>query len=143
MKDEGRLAELGYYQQLKREWNFTNNFGISFAIISVITPITALFSYGLTTGGPGVIMVGWIIVGVFTISVAASMAEIVSAIPVAGGPYFWAYMIAPPKYAPFFSWFTGWFNLLGQVALTGMSRISNAAPCRYFVTQAPTIILFR
>lgn len=50
--------------------------------------------------------------------VALSMAEIVSAIPTAGGPYFWAAILAPPKYAPFFAWFTGWFNFVGQFAVT-------------------------
>jgi len=42
----------------------------------------------------------------------------VSAIPSAGGPYFWAAILAPKKWAPFASWVTGWFNLLGQVAVT-------------------------
>jgi amino acid transporter len=50
---------------------------------------------------------GWIIVSFFTMFVGLSMAEIVSAIPTAGGPYFWAATLAPPKYAPFFAWFTG------------------------------------
>jgi len=36
------------------------------------------------------------------------MAEILSAIPTSGGPYFWAYMLAPQEYAPFFAWTTGW-----------------------------------
>lgn len=62
--------------------------------------------------------VGWIIVSFFTMFVALGMAEIVSAIPTSGGPYFWAYILAPKKHAPFFSWITGWFNLLGQVAVT-------------------------
>jgi amino acid transporter len=50
--------------------------------------------------------------------VALAMAEIVSAIPTSGGPYFWAAMLAPPQHAAFASWVTGWFNLLGQVAVT-------------------------
>ena len=33
VKDEGRLAELGYYQQLQRDWGFIHNFGVSFSII--------------------------------------------------------------------------------------------------------------
>ena len=57
-------------------------------------------------------------VSIFTLFVGAAMAEILSAIPTSGGPYFWAYMLAPPRQAPFFSWVTGWFNLLGQVAIT-------------------------
>lgn len=46
------------------------------------------------------------------------MAEILSSIPTSGGPYFWAYMLAPQTQAPFFAWITGWFNLLGQIAVT-------------------------
>ena len=33
IKDEGRLAELGYAQQLQRDWSFWHNFGVSFSII--------------------------------------------------------------------------------------------------------------
>ena len=62
--------------------------------------------------------VGWIIVSIFTLIVGSSMAEILSAIPTSGGPYFWAYMLAPQQHAPFFGWVTGWFNLLGQIAVT-------------------------
>ena len=77
-KDEGRLAELGYKQELKRDWGLMHNFGVSFSIISVITGITTLFSYGLNTGGPGVMSIGWIVVSFFTMFVALGMAEIVS-----------------------------------------------------------------
>lgn len=62
--------------------------------------------------------VGWIIVSFFTLMVATAMAEIVSAIPTSGGPYFWAALLAPPRWSPFAAWLTGWFNLLGQVAVT-------------------------
>jgi hypothetical protein len=31
--DEGRLAELGYKQELKRDWSMLHNFGVSFSII--------------------------------------------------------------------------------------------------------------
>ncbi|KAL8839753.1 MAG: hypothetical protein Q9170_001624 [Blastenia crenularia] len=46
------------------------------------------------------------------------MAEILSAIPTSGGPYFWAYMLAPQGEGPFYAWITGWFNLIGQIAVT-------------------------
>ena len=116
--DEARLKELGYNQELERSWGLMHNFGVSFSIISVITGVTTLFEYGLNTGGPGVMSIGWIVVCFFTMFVALGMAEIVSAIPSAGGPYFWAAILAPKKHAPFASWCTGWFNLLGQVAVT-------------------------
>lgn len=74
-------------------------------------------SYGLNTGGPGVMTSGWIVVSFMTLFVGLSMAEIVSAIPTSGGPYFWAAMLAPHRYAPFLSWLTGWFNFVGQVSI--------------------------
>ncbi|KAI1081537.1 amino acid/polyamine transporter I [Whalleya microplaca] len=117
-QDENRLAQFGYKQELKRNWGLAHNFGVSFSIISVITGLTTLFSFGLTTGGPAVMSIGWIIISFFTITVAVAMAEIVSAIPTSGGPYFWAAMLAPPRYSAFAAWMTGWFNLLGQVAVT-------------------------
>ncbi|KAK4236574.1 amino-acid permease BAT1 [Achaetomium macrosporum] len=116
--DEDRLAQFGYKQELRRDWGLAHNFGVSFSIISVITGITTLFSYGLNTGGPAVMSAGWIIVSFFTLLVAIAMAEIVSAIPTSGGPYFWAALLAPPRWSPFAAWLTGWYNLLGQVAVT-------------------------
>ncbi|OCK80863.1 APA family basic amino acid/polyamine antiporter [Lepidopterella palustris CBS 459.81] len=116
--DEDKLANMGYKQELNRSWSMLHNFGVSFSIISVVTGITTLFSYGLTVGGPGVMSVGWIIVTFMTCFIGTSMAEIVSAVPTSGGPYFWSAILAPKAYAPFWSWMTGWFNLLGQVAVT-------------------------
>lgn len=116
--DEDRLATFGYKQELRRDWGLAHNFGVSFSIISVITGLTTLFSYGLNTGGPAVMSVGWIVVSFFTMLVAIAMAEIVSAIPTSGGPYFWSALLAPTKWSPFAAWLTGWFNLLGQVAVT-------------------------
>ena len=43
--DESKLAELGYAQELQRDWSVLHNFGVSFSIISVITGITTLFRY--------------------------------------------------------------------------------------------------
>lgn len=50
--------------------------------------------------------------------VALSMAEIVSSVPSSGGPYFWAYVLAPRSHAAFLSWATGFFNGTGQLAIT-------------------------
>ncbi|KAK0250353.1 polyamine transporter tpo5 [Friedmanniomyces endolithicus] len=118
-KDEGTLAEQGYKQELRRDWSLIHNFGVSFSIISVITGITTLFEYGLTTGGPGVMSIGWIVVSFFTMFVGLAMAEITSAHPTSGGPYFWAAMLSPNnELAAFFSWTTGWVNFVGQFAVT-------------------------
>jgi hypothetical protein len=33
IQDESRLAELGYRQELNRDWSLLQNFGVSFSII--------------------------------------------------------------------------------------------------------------
>lgn len=33
VQDEDRLAQLGYKQELKRDWTMMHNFGVSFSII--------------------------------------------------------------------------------------------------------------
>ena len=33
IQDEDRLAQLGYKQELKRDWSMLHNFGVSFSII--------------------------------------------------------------------------------------------------------------
>ncbi|KLO10358.1 APC amino acid permease [Schizopora paradoxa] len=132
--DEAELARMGYKQELKRDLGLLQNFGVSFSIISVITGVPSLFLYGLVTGGPAVMVWGWIVVAFFTMTVGLAMAEICSAHPTSGGPYFWAAMLSPVENAPFMSWITGWFNLLGQVAVT--TGISFA--CATFIQTVAT-----
>ncbi|HYO76746.1 MAG TPA: amino acid transporter, partial [Thermoanaerobaculia bacterium] len=87
-EDEAYLRSLGYGQQLFREMGGFSNFAISFSIISVLTGAVLLYGYGLKFAGPLVNSVGWPVVSLFTLAVAASMAEIASAYPTAGGLYF-------------------------------------------------------
>ncbi|KAH7516457.1 amino-acid permease BAT1 homolog isoform X1 [Ziziphus jujuba] len=113
-----RLHELGYKQELKRDMSVISNFAISFSIISVLTGVTTLYNNGLRFGGPVSIVYGWFIAGSFTMIVGLSMAEICSSYPTSGGLYYWSAKLAGPKWAPFASWLTGWFNIVGQWAVT-------------------------
>ncbi|XP_027367429.1 amino-acid permease BAT1 homolog [Abrus precatorius] len=61
---------------------------------------------------------GWFLASTFTMFVALSMAEICSAYPTSGGLYYWSAKLAGPGWAPFASWITGWFNIIGQWAGT-------------------------
>lgn len=113
-----RLHELGYKQELKRDLSVLSNFAFSFSIISVLTGITTLYNNGLQFGGTAVMVYGWFIAGVFTMFVGSSMAEICSSYPTSGGLYYWSAKLAGPSWAPFASWITGWFNIVGQWAVT-------------------------
>jgi len=116
--DQKRLHELGYAQELMRRMSGFSNFAVSFTIISILSGCLTLYGFGMLTGGPVVIVWGWPFVGVMTLFVGLSMAEVCSSFPTAGGLYYWAAKLAPQKTAAAWSWFTGWFNFLGQVAVT-------------------------
>lgn len=83
--------------------------------------------------------IGWVIVCFFTMFVGLGMAEITSAYPNAGGPYFWAAALAPPQHAPFFSWITGWFNFLGQGRLH-CACLRHASERRVSANHTPRIV---
>ncbi len=80
-QDIQELHRLGYAQQLFREMGGFSNFAISFSIISILTGAVLLYGYGLKFAGPIINSVGWPVVSLFTLCVAASMAELASAYP--------------------------------------------------------------
>ena len=116
------LERLGYAQQLFREMGGFSNFAISFSIISVLTGAVLLFGYGLKLAGPVINSIGWPVVSVFTLCVAASMAELASAYPTAGGLYFWAFRLGGRTWA----WTTAWLNMVGQVTITAGINVAAA-----------------
>ncbi|HTA30625.1 MAG TPA: amino acid permease [Candidatus Cybelea sp.] len=125
-KDIEQLAHLGYRQQLFRQMGGFSNFAISFSIISVLTGAIVLFGYGLKFAGPIINSVGWPVVSIFTLCVAASMAELASAYATAGGLYFWAFRLGGKTWA----WTTAWFNMIGQLTI---NAATNWAAAVYFI----------
>ena len=115
--DVETLHRLGYAQELRRRMSGFSNFAVSFTIISILSGCLTLYGYGMNTGGPIIMNIGWPLVGVMVILVGLAMAEVCSSYPTAGGLYYWAAKLGG-KNAAGWSWFTGWFNLLGQVGVT-------------------------
>ncbi len=111
--DEQKLAELGYKQELNRGWSGFSNFAISFSIICILAGCFTTYGQALKNGGPIAISIAWPLICVLILAVAVSMSELASAYPTAGGIYYWASRLGGPAWG----WFTGWFNLIGLVAV--------------------------
>ena len=111
--DEQRLAELGYKQELRRGWSGFSNFAISFSIISVLAGCFTTYGQAFKNGGPIAISIAWPVISLLILCVAFSMSELASAFPTAGGIYYWASSLGGAGWG----WFTGWFNLIGLVAV--------------------------
>jgi amino acid transporter len=113
-EDERILHKLGYAQELFRAMGGFRNFAISFTIISILAGCLTSYFVAFERGGPVAVTWGWLLVGLMSTLIALSMAEIASAYPTAGGLYYWASKLGGPGWG----WATGWFNLIGQVAVT-------------------------
>ena len=131
-EDRNQLHDMGYAQELHRGMSTFSNFAISFSIISILAGGMTSFWLGMATGGPRVITLGWIIVGFFALLVGMAMGEICSAYPTAGGLYYWSAKLAKKNGARW-SWFTGWFNLLGQIGVIASVDYALAVFIAYFI----------
>jgi amino acid transporter len=110
--DSRDLSRFGYAQELLRGMGGFSNFAISFSIISILTGAVTLYGYGLEMGGPLEMSLGWPIATIFTLTLAASMAELCSAYPTSGAMYHWASALGGPGWG----WFAACLNIVGLIA---------------------------
>ena len=71
-QDVADLHRLGYAQELFRSMGGFSNFAISFSIISILTGAVILYDYGLAWAGTAAVLIGWPLVTVFVLLIAAS-----------------------------------------------------------------------
>jgi amino acid transporter len=117
--DMKQLHGMGYAQELFRAMGGFSNFAISFTIISILSGCVTLFYLIPSTAGFATASIGWPLVTIFVVIVALGMAELASAYPTAGGLYYWSSKLGfRGRGGPAWGWYTGWFNLIGQVAIT-------------------------
>lgn len=107
--DDAKLRDLGYHPVLIRRMGPFGNFAISFSVISVLSGCMTLYGFGLVTGGPAVMLWGWVLVGLMVMFVGAGLAEVTSAYPTSGALYYMADQLGGRRWG----WYTGWLNLLG------------------------------
>ena len=131
-EDRDHLHSMGYAQELHRGMSTFSNFAISFSIISILAGGMTSFWLGMATSGPRVITLGWIIVGFFALLVGMAMGEICSAYPTAGGLYYWSAKLAR-KNAARWAWFTGYFNLIGQIGVIASVDYALSIFMGYFI----------
>src|SRR5262245_29030409 len=111
--DEQTLRSLGYEQELQRGLGAFANFALSLSIICILAGGITSFHLGLCSVGGASIGLGWPLVCLFSLTVAATMGQVASAFPTAGGLYHWAAILG----GRFWGWVTAWFNLAGLVVV--------------------------
>ena len=113
--DALKLAEMGYTQDMKRNFSVLSVLGVGFSLTNSWFGISAALVTGINSGGPILIIYGIILIALISTCVGISLSELASALPNAGGQYFWANELAPKRYANFASYLTGWFAWAGAI----------------------------
>src|SRR5258705_12540843 len=111
--DEQLLRSLGYKQELARRMSGFSNFAISLSIICILAGGITSFQVGFCSVGGAAIGIGWPLSCLFSVIVAATMAQVASAFPTAGGLYHWASILGGKGWG----WVTAWFNLVGLLTV--------------------------
>lgn len=113
-EDAAVLAQLGYKQELRRNFTMIEIFGIAFSIMGLLPSIASTLVYSVPAGPVGMVW-GWFIASGLIFVVGLAMADLGSAMPTSGGLYWWTHFFSSPKTRNPLSFLVGYSNTLGLV----------------------------
>ncbi|KAK6500176.1 GABA-specific high-affinity permease [Arthrobotrys musiformis] len=113
-EDADMLAKMGYAQELKRNFSKFEVLGIAFAIMGLLPSIASTLAFSLPAGPVGMVW-GWFIASGCIFVVGLAMSDLGSAMPTAGGLYWWTHYFSHPNYRNPLSFLVGYSNTLGLV----------------------------
>ncbi|KAJ5937266.1 hypothetical protein N7454_004921 [Penicillium verhagenii] len=123
--DQRDMSALGRVQVLRRNFRFISIVGFGCTLICTWEVILTLLSSGLTDGGTAGLIWGFIGVSIGFTLVYASIAEMASMAPTAGGQYHWVSEFAPRRGQKFLSYMTGWLSAMGwQCAIVSIAYLA-------------------
>jgi amino acid transporter len=124
-EDERTLQSLGYGQELLRGMSGFSNYAISLSMICILAGGITSFHQGLGSVGGAAIGIGWPLGALLALSFAATMGQLASAFPTAGGLYHWSSILGGRGWG----WATAWFNLAGLITVLAAINVG----CYLFV----------
>ncbi|RDH38237.1 amino acid/polyamine transporter I [Aspergillus welwitschiae] len=112
--DSQLLAKMGYKQELRRQYSTVQIFAVAFSIMGLVPSIASTLSFSLPAGPAGMIW-GWFTASILIFFVGLALADMASAMPTAGGLYWWTHYFAGKKYKNVLSFLVGYSNTLGLI----------------------------
>ncbi|KAL4754290.1 hypothetical protein BDW72DRAFT_190157 [Aspergillus terricola var. indicus] len=119
--DTQLLATLGYKQELRRHYSTVQVFAIAFSIMGLLPSIASTLSFSIPAGPVGMVWgeifkrIRWLAASVFIFIVGLAMADLASAMPTAGGLYFWTHYFSGEKWKSPLSFVVGYSNTIGLI----------------------------
>ncbi|KAJ5663955.1 hypothetical protein N7507_004686 [Penicillium longicatenatum] len=123
LADDQALARLGKKQVLKRRFGFYSIIGFAMAELITWETVLTLFYESYENGGSAGAFYGYIIACLSTLSTYTVIAELASMAPIAGGQYYWVYMLAPVRWKKVCSYLIGWLTSLAWIATVATETI--------------------
>ncbi|CCX31787.1 Similar to Uncharacterized amino-acid permease C15C4.04c; acc. no. O60113 [Pyronema omphalodes CBS 100304] len=108
--------------ELQREFTKWSTVSYAISILGVLGSVPATFNIPISSGGPATAVWCWLFGSCMAMLISASVSELVSAYPTAGGMYFVCKHVVPSRHVPIWSWIVGWCNFVGQAA--GVSALA-------------------
>lgn len=102
-------AALGHRQELNRHFGLFSLTSLGIVIANSWASTGGTIVAALRNGGPMALLYGLILVSTFYTLISASLAELASAMPSAGGVYYWSSVLSL-KYGKSAGFFTGYLN---------------------------------
>ncbi|KAJ5594659.1 uncharacterized protein N7459_000867 [Penicillium hispanicum] len=112
--DSQLLATMGYKQELRRQYSTPQVFAIAFSIMGLVPSIASTISFSLPAGPVGMVW-GWFTASIFIFLVGLAMSDLASAMPTAGGLYWWTHYFAGDRFKSPLSFLIGYSNTLGLI----------------------------
>ncbi|KAF3224987.1 GABA-specific high-affinity permease [Orbilia oligospora] len=113
--DAFALAKLGYQQELKRNFSKLEILSVAFSILGLLPSIASSLVFAIPAGPVGMVW-GWFIASGFTFLVSVAMADLGSAMPTAGGLYWWTHYFSAPGWKNPLAFLVGYSNTLGVIS---------------------------
>ncbi|PTD13434.1 hypothetical protein HYE67_010116 [Fusarium culmorum] len=140
-EDAQRLAQLGHEQELRRQYSLISLGALCLCLGATWEALSTVVVTALVNGGAPCVFYNYILSAIFSICTAASLGEIASIYPTAGGTspfsptlysrltrpsgqYHWVAAMAPSSICSSASFMTGWISIGGQIVLTASAAFA-------------------
>lgn len=130
-------AALGHKQELSRNFGLWSVTSLGIVIANSWAATGGTIVTALMNGGPMALLYGLILVSVFYTAISASLAELASSMPSAGGVYYWSTILSG-KHGRAAGFFTGYLNACAWLlsASSMSSMLGNEAVAMYLLRHS-------
>ncbi|KGO40238.1 Amino acid/polyamine transporter I [Penicillium expansum] len=130
-------AALGHKQELVRNFGLWSVTSLGIVIANSWAATGGTIVTALMNGGPMALLYGLILVSIFYTAISASLAELASSMPSAGGVYYWSTVLSG-KHGRAAGFFTGYLNACAWLlsASSMSSMLGNEAVAMYLLRHS-------